>query len=265
MNQAEFDKAVAGFGFKRAAFFQTIGSTNDVVADWARDGASGLCLAVADEQTQGRGRAGRRWVTPPGSGLAFSILLESAPNLESRALSRASGLGALSVCGALETKYKLDPSIKWPNDVLLNGRKVCGVLPEAHWSGERLQALILGIGINVAAKSVPGEALLNFPATSLENEAGTTINAGELLQTVLEKLLFWRERMLLPEFMRAWEDRLAYRGRQVHLETGEGHSLQAELIGLVADGAIKLRLPSGERVFQAGEIQLRPLIDTETK
>jgi BirA family biotin operon repressor/biotin-[acetyl-CoA-carboxylase] ligase len=261
----EFDSAVAGLDFQRAAFFETIGSTNDVVAGWAREGTTGPAIAAADEQTQGRGRSGRRWLTPPGSALAFSLLLDTANMFDNNALGRASGLGSLAVCEALETSFDLQPFIKWPNDVLLNGKKVCGVLPEAHWSGERLQALILGIGINVAAKSLPDLAILNFPATSVEVELGHPINTAALLRAVLESLLAWRPRLGQPEFLRAWEGRLAYRGETVMLETGEGEQIEAELIGLSSNGALKLHLASGERIFQAGEIHLRPLVDTQSK
>jgi BirA family biotin operon repressor/biotin-[acetyl-CoA-carboxylase] ligase len=265
MKQLEFENAVSGLGFQRAAYFETIGSTNDVVAGWAREGVSGLAIAAADEQTQGRGRSGRRWLTPPGSALAFSVLLDTASMFDSNSLGRASGLGSLAVCEALEQGLKLDPAIKWPNDVLLNGKKVCGVLPEAHWSGERLQALILGVGINVAAKSLPDRAILNFPATSLESEVGHHVNPTGFLRSILENLLAWKPRLSQPEFLHAWESRLAYRGQQVLLESGEGEAVRAELIGLAADGALKLRLASGERVFQAGEIHLRPLVDTQSK
>lgn len=261
MKRTEFEKAVAALPFERVAFFETIGSTNDIVASWAREGTQGLSIAAADEQTQGRGRTGRRWVTPPGSALAFSLLLDTSSLFDNSSLSRASGLGSLAVAEALGGQFGLVPQIKWPNDVLVDGRKVCGILPEAHWSGERLQALILGIGINVAAKSVPDETILNFPATSIEQVVGKDVEPGVLLRAVLERLIHWKGKLSEATFLSAWEDRLAYKGQQVILESGDGLKAEAELIGLASDGALKLRLPSGERVFQAGEIHLRPLVD----
>ena len=171
MNHAEFARAIDGLPLARAEFFETIGSTNDVVAAWAAEGAVGPCLAAADEQTQGRGREGRRWHTPAGSALALSLLLPAPQGFEASQLGRVSGLGALAVCETLEA-MGVAAEIKWPNDVLAGGRKLCGVLPEAHWTGSRLQALILGIGINVAAQSVPADSELSFPATSVEAAAG---------------------------------------------------------------------------------------------
>jgi BirA family biotin operon repressor/biotin-[acetyl-CoA-carboxylase] ligase len=262
MKRAEFEKATAGLPFQRLAFYETVGSTNDVVADWAREGAGGLCLAAADEQTQGRGRSGRRWLTPPGSAIAFSLLLDTATPFDSSSLSRASGLGALTVSEALEATYGLTPQIKWPNDVLLGGRKVCGVLPEAHWTGDRLQALILGVGINVAAESVPSPALLAFPATSVQAEAAKPIDTPVLLRAVLERLLHWQGKLAQPEFLAAWERRLAYRGQRVRVESG-GSSIEATLLGLAAEGGLRLDLDGSERVFQAGEVHLRPVARDE--
>jgi len=263
MNQTQFEKAVADLPFARVEFFESVGSTNDVVAAWAREGSSGLCLAAADEQTQGRGRSGRRWVTPRGRALAFSVLLETGLAFDAALLGRASGLGALAVCEALE-RLGLSPQIKWPNDVLTGGRKLCGVLPEAHWSGERLQALILGIGINVAAKALPSPDALAFPATSIEEATGTQVAPEGLLRSVLERLLAWRPRMGTPDFLEAWESRLAYKGQRVQLEVG-GRTLEAELIGLATDGGLKLLVNGTERAFQAGEVQLRPLVDRPGK
>jgi BirA family biotin operon repressor/biotin-[acetyl-CoA-carboxylase] ligase len=266
MNNAQFEQAVAGLPFEKVAFFPTIGSTNDVVTEWARQGLRGLALAAADEQTRGRGRAGRRWLTPPGSALAFSLSLEPAVNQDAGQLGRASGLGALAVSEGLENQYGLKPEIKWPNDVLLDGKKTAGVLAESHWVGDRLQALVLGIGINVAPESVPAAGALNFPATSVEQALGRAVDKAALLRSVLEALIGWKARLSSAEFLQAWESRLAYLGQSVRLETGAGPAVEAQLDSLASDGSLKLRLSSGEvRVYQMGEVQLRPAIDTDLK
>jgi BirA family biotin operon repressor/biotin-[acetyl-CoA-carboxylase] ligase len=94
-------------------------------------GTQHLALVLADEQTAGRGRSGRRWATPPGAGLAFSLVLLSPP-MEPNLLSRLTGLGAVAIQRALESKLGLHAQVKWPNDVLIEGSKVAGVLVEAH-------------------------------------------------------------------------------------------------------------------------------------
>jgi BirA family biotin operon repressor/biotin-[acetyl-CoA-carboxylase] ligase len=260
MKQVEFEQAIAGLTFEKAAFFDSIGSTNDVIAEWASKGTTRISIAAADEQTSGRGRSGRRWFTPPGSALAFSLLLDLAPSFDKALLGRASGLGALAVSEALE-RHGLQPLIKWPNDVLLSGKKVAGILPEAHWSGERLQALILGVGVNISSGSVPPANEVSFPATSVEESSGKKIMPGDLLRAMLESLAAWKERMSEPEFMDAWQAKLAYLGKQVQLENADGPAVQAIVEGLAEDGGLKMRMAGGElRTFQAGEIQLRTLL-----
>jgi BirA family biotin operon repressor/biotin-[acetyl-CoA-carboxylase] ligase len=256
MQEPEFRKAIKGLPISRAEYFSSIGSTNDVVAEWANQGAKGLCLAYADEQTMGRGRAGRTWFTPPGSALAFSVLLDRDAALETNLLGLTSGLGAVAVCEALES-HNLKPRIKWPNDVLLDGKKVCGVLAEAEWSGDELQALILGIGINVAAQSVPPMEKLNFPATCIEEELGSEVVPSKLLRKVLESLIAWKDRVSKPTLVREWEKRLAYLGQSVHLDASE-KSGEGEVLGLTPDGKLRMRLPDGvEHAFSIGEIQIR--------
>lgn len=265
MKEAEFRDAVAGLVLDKAAFFATIGSTNDVVAEWARRGLKGLAVAAADEQTHGRGRAGRRWFTPAGSALAFSLLLSPVTSMDPTVLGRASGLGALAVCEALESLYSLAPQIKWPNDVLLNGKKTAGILAEAHWSGDHLQVLILGIGINVAPNSVPPGETINFPATCVQAVLSKAIETSELLRAVLQRLIVWNAKLQSIEFIRAWESRLAYLGQTVRLETG-AKEVDAQLHGLATDGGLELRLPSGDlRVFQMGEIQISPMVVGKSK
>ena len=259
MREAEFKQAIVGLPIARSEYFSSIGSTNDVVASWAEHGASGLCLACADEQTSGRGRAGRSWFTPSGSALAFSLLLDLEKVLNTEQLGLISGLGALAVCEAFEKLYRLSPKIKWPNDVLLEGKKVCGVLAESKWSGEKMQALILGIGINVAAESVPPKKELNFPATCIEEVIGEKAEIAKLLRGVLVSLIAWKDRMNEPNFVKSWDKRLAYKGEHVSLGDSEPF-VEGEVLGLVKDGGVKLRLKNGsERLFHMGEIQIRPL------
>lgn len=262
MNQESLQKAFSTLPLERIAYFAQVVSTNDVAADWAKEGLKGPAIVVADEQTKGRGRAGRSWFTPPGSALALSLLLFPPSTLDYSQLGKASGLGALALCEGLEAGFGLRPEIKWPNDVLLDGKKVCGVLAEAHWRGEELQALILGIGINIAPPSVPPPEMLNFPATSLESALGSAVSRMEVLQSTVEHVLQWLPRLHELNFIQAWEARLAYRDQAIRLLDGQNEPLEGHLLGLRQDGSLEVSLASGEiRAFQAGEIQLRPLVD----
>ena len=257
MLESEFREAVQGLPFARAEYFSSVSSTNDVISGWAKEGIRGLCIAYGDEQTKGRGRDGRSWFTPPGSALAFSLLMNIDSPVETNLLGLFAGLGALAVCEAVEALYSLKPTIKWPNDVLLEGKKVCGVLAEIQWCGEELQAIILGIGINVAAGSVPGIEDLAFPASCIEEVLGMKVDPGKLLQGILENLIAWKSRMNEAEFVESWEERLAYKGKQVRLVGS--NIVEGRILGLARDGRLRLQLLSGEETqVTMGEIQIRP-------
>lgn len=235
-------------------FLEQTGSTNDESARWAESGAPDLALVVADEQTAGRGRLSRRWFTPPGAALAFSLVLYP-PEQEDWLLPRYTALGALAVCTALQQSYNLPAQIKWPNDILVAGQKLAGVLAEACWQGEALAYLILGIGINVFPHAIPPASALRFPATCLLDclsQAGyqhITIHREILLRQVLEQLLTWKTHLNEPRFLHAWESNLAFRDQEVIITTVNGSGIteiEGRLIGLDERGALKLLSPRGQ-------------------
>ena len=229
-------------------FYPSIGSTNDLAEARLSAGSPDLTIILADEQTSGRGRHGRSWHTPPGAALAFSLSLRTPPDSPPWAYAP---LGALAVHDAL-AELGLQPAVKWPNDVLLNGRKTCGILAEAHWQGSALNGVVLGIGINILPEAVPpGE--LNFPATSVSTEAGRPVDRLTVFVKVLEHFVRRRAQIGTDAFLRAWEDRLAYRGEEVMVGSDCGI-----LLGLTPEGNLRLQTPSGEKVFAAGELSLRP-------
>jgi BirA family transcriptional regulator, biotin operon repressor / biotin---[acetyl-CoA-carboxylase] ligase len=256
-------------------YFESIGSTNDEAAAWIQAGAGDLSLVVADEQTHGRGRLQRRWFTPPQAGLALSLVLRQSqaadPEASSLMLSRLTGLGAVGVSAALQASCHLEAQIKWPNDILLKGRKVAGILAEATWRGELLEGVVLGIGVNITAQAVPPASELNFPATSVEAETGATVDRLALLHAILEKIIFWRGRLATPDFLQAWELHLAYKGEWVQIinsslarlpiEAARLESIyEGQLLGLDTSGGLQIRDRSGNAsVLYSGEIHLRPL------
>jgi BirA family biotin operon repressor/biotin-[acetyl-CoA-carboxylase] ligase len=259
MDQNELSAALAGLPLGGLRFFPSIGSTNDEALRWSAGGAPDLSLVVADEQTAGRGRAGRRWHTPPGTALAFSLVLRPSP-AESTYPARLTGLAALALvdsCGALG----LQARIKWPNDVLLGGRKTAGILVESSWGAQALDAAVLGVGLNVAPAAVPPAGELSFPATSLEAELGQPIQRPQLLRDILAALLAWRSRIGSKEFLDAWEASLAYRGELVTVAQDGGQSLTGTLLGLERDGSLRLAANDKPVVVHFGEIHLRPMDD----
>lgn len=238
-------------------YFASIGSTNDEALAWAENGSPDGALVVADEQTRGRGRMERRWITRPGAALAFSLVLRPSRE-ESRMAGLFSPLGAMAVSEALLT-MGLPAEIKWPNDVLVGGGKVCGILAESVWQDQHIQAVVLGIGVNVAHDSLPPAEQLTFPATSLEDELGWGLDRIDLLAGILQGLVKWRSCLGHPQFFQVWEQRLAFRGEPVCVERAGGGELRGRLEGVSEDGSLRLRLADGreERVL-AGEVSLRP-------
>jgi BirA family biotin operon repressor/biotin-[acetyl-CoA-carboxylase] ligase len=275
MDLPSLESALADLNLPAIRFFPSIGSTNDEAWRWVDAGAPHCALVVADEQTSGRGRLQRHWVTKAGSALAFSLVLQSPPLTPQRIL-RLTGLGALAICNALRAKYALSAQIKWPNDILLNQRKVAGILVEARWDGKILKAAIMGIGINIAPESVspvnlPAEGL-NFPATCVENALGHPVDHLELLSASLQEFFSWLPRLSSQEFIHQWEANLAYHDQWVELSvenTAQSSRPEAsspplrvgKVIGLNPDGSLKLLTRSGELMTaQVGEIHLRPNI-----
>jgi BirA family biotin operon repressor/biotin-[acetyl-CoA-carboxylase] ligase len=252
MNIQSFKKLPIG----AIRYFDSIGSTNDEALTWAAQGAPNLSIVIADEQTAGRGRLDRKWFTPSGSAIACSVILHPTTSAH---LSRTVGLAALSIADAC-ARLGLRPQIKWPNDILLNGKKTAGILIETIWDGDVVTALVIGMGINVMKESVPPAADLKFPATSLETELGHPVSREELLQSVLSSLTERLPQMGSDAFLAAWEGQLAYKNEPVQITQGTDEIVHGELLGLGPDGSLRLRdSHGGELTVHFGDVSLRPL------
>jgi len=258
MNENSLKKKLSKLNIGGLRYFDSIGSTNDEALAWAATGARDLSIVIADEQTQGRGRLSRKWFTPKGSGLAFSLILRPSAALRPH-LSRTVGLAALSIAESCAL-LGLAPRIKWPNDILLNGKKTAGILIENIWSGDDVDSLVIGMGVNVYKDSVPPSEFLQFPATSLEDSLGKEAPAREdVLFNILSAFIGWRERMGTDELIKTWEDLLAFRGEQVQIHTGEEFPITGELLGLESDGSLRLRDAHDKSIIiRFGDVSLRP-------
>lgn len=259
MNESSLKKHLSKLNPGGLRYFDSIGSTNDEALAWAAGGAKDFSLVVADEQTHGRGRLDRKWFTPKGSALAVSLILRPAAPMRPH-LSRTVGLAALSIADAC-LRLGLSPRIKWPNDVLINGKKVAGVLVESVWSGEDVDSLVVGMGLNVRKISVPPADGLQLPATSLEQELGREPPAREeILRSILSAFLSWRERIGTDELIAAWEEKLAFRGEQVQVLAGGDTPVTGILDGLESDGSLRLRDQNDKSVIvRFGDVSLRPI------
>jgi len=256
MNHHELNKVLSNLPLGGMRYFDSIGSTNDEALAWAANDARDLSIVVANEQTAGRGRLDRPWFTPPSSALAFSLILRPTTD-EKPFLSRTVGLAALALANSIGM-LGLAPQIKWPNDILLNERKAAGILIELVWSGEDVECVVIGIGVNVSKTAVPTTDILHFPAISLEHVLGAAPNRNKLLHDILASLISLRPHMRTDSFMNSWEKSLAYQGRQVRVEMGGEQSITGKISGLESDGSLKLLDENGKTVtVRFGDVRLR--------
>ena len=258
LTESEIKAALREIPLGGLRFFPTIGSTNDEALAWATDGARDFSLVIAEKQTSGRGRMGRKWFTPPGAALAFSLVLRPG-TYERERIGLFSGLGALALVGALR-RYGVVAQVKWPNDVLVNRKKIAGILVETTWLGNDVDSVVLGMGVNVAPEAVPPPELLNFPATCLQFEAPDAPPRLVLLKNLLEELISTRAALASESFIRAWEADLAFRGETVRVGLTETESVTGQLVGLETDGSLRVRTSAGTiQSVRFGEVHLRPL------
>jgi BirA family biotin operon repressor/biotin-[acetyl-CoA-carboxylase] ligase len=231
-------------------YFETVDSTQDEARSAANAGAPDRSVFVADFQRAGRGRQGRSWLAPPGAGLLMSLLFRSG-GVAAPTPWRFTSLVALSLVEAIpEVVTGLAPAIKWPNDVMLDDRKLAGVLAETIWSGDRLRAVV-GVGVNVNA--TPGDLARVPNATSLRIAAGRPIDRAALLEAVVRGLDFWLAQP--PERLQAaWQEHLWGRGQRLSL-LDLGKEQTVVVLGVNHDGSLRVRLPDGsQRDTTTGEL-----------
>jgi BirA family biotin operon repressor/biotin-[acetyl-CoA-carboxylase] ligase len=242
-------------GARPFQFFDRVGSTQDIAYEWAISdpglpgGQPGETHAVVitEEQATGRGRLGRQWYSPPLSSIMLSAILK--PDVTPEQLPRVTMLGALAVADTLRPLFGDDLTLKWPNDVLIGGKKVCGILAEATWLGSDLTAVILGIGINVRMDF--GGLDLISAATSIETALGRPVNRLDLLPTLLARVDHWAARIGEPALVETWRANLGTLGKRVRVYTNP-HEEQSPSYTALAEsvddnGALIVRLDSGER------------------
>ncbi|HEX8070532.1 MAG TPA: biotin--[acetyl-CoA-carboxylase] ligase [Pyrinomonadaceae bacterium] len=242
--------------------FDSLPSTNDEAArQAARGAAEGLCV-VAREQTAGRGRQARAWASPKDAGLYFSVVLR--PRLPPAQWPLITLAAALAVRAALADACALTTDIKWPNDLLADGRKLCGILAEVCET-ERGRACVLGIGINLVDAAYQPE--LRAQATSVAAAAGRAPDRAALLAALTRQLAVYYERLHaadgVEEIIRSWCAASSYAaGKRVRVETG-ADAFAGTTRGLEPDGALRVETETGElKLVRAGDVRaLRQLVE----
>ena len=234
----------------------TIGSTSDRLKQLARAGVAEWTAVLAERQTGGRGREGRSWQSPPG-GLYLSVLLRPS-GAQSGLLPLAAGVAVAEAVAGLGVACQL----KWPNDVLVSGRKLAGILAEASSGSAGVDWVVLGIGVNVALDPASLSAELRDGVTSLAAEGGGEAGPDAVAAAVLARLAVWYDalREAPSRVAAAWRERaVPWWGRLVEVRSGTA-VLRGRLTAVDDEGALVIELPGGEmRRLVSGEVsRLRP-------
>jgi len=237
--------------------FEQTTSTNDVIEKLARDGVKEGAVVFAESQTKGRGRLGRKWISPGRKGLWFSVLLR--PDLRPQETTQLTVASATALRRAIQAETGLRPEIKWPNDILIGGKKVAGILTELSAELDRVRHVILGIGVDVNLSTSEFSPELRKLATSLKIESGREISRAELATTILRELDSDYARIcggFFAEVADEWQEHCKTIGREVTIQIGE-RQICGHAESLDDDGALLLRTDHGrlERIT-GGDVTL---------
>ncbi|HRI02655.1 MAG TPA: biotin--[acetyl-CoA-carboxylase] ligase [Pyrinomonadaceae bacterium] len=234
--------------------FDSLGSTNTEAANQARQGADeGLCV-IAREQSAGRGRHGRTWVSEPDSGLYFSIVLR--PKFDLKYLSLITLMAGVAVYDTLK-EFRLKPDIKWVNDVLIGEKKISGILAETV-DTQSGNAVIVGIGINLKSINFPDE--IAETATSIQAERSGAVTSGNVEGALIKYLSYWYETLNSDdgptEIIQNWRQRSSYfSGKAVRVTLPDG-VLEGTTDGLEENGALRVKTGVGSvTIVQAGDVE----------
>ncbi|MFD1774196.1 biotin--[acetyl-CoA-carboxylase] ligase [Paenibacillus rhizophilus] len=244
-NAAEAESLRDSGWAERLQRLNTVASTQEEAKLLAEKGAPEGTAVMAEEQTGGRGTRGRKWHSPKGKGIWMSVVLRPAIPLQST--PQLTLLAGVAVCSAIRKMTGVEAGIKWPNDLLARGRKLCGILLESSFGPGGLQYCIAGIGIsaNLSEEDYPIE--LREIATSLLIEGGMPVDRGELAKEVLRELKYhyglYMDQGLEP-IAHLWEEQSVTLGRRIGLKTPQGW-LEGTAIGLGEDGGLLLREENG--------------------
>jgi BirA family biotin operon repressor/biotin-[acetyl-CoA-carboxylase] ligase len=233
--------------WKEIICYESVDSTNELALALALTFPEAGAVVIADSQTKGRGRLGRTWISPPGCNIYMSALLAPAIALRDAALLTVAS--TLACAGGLRNKTGLDVKIKWPNDLMVDGKKVGGILTEVRSLNDKIKYAAIGIGVNVNARAEDFPAALRSSVTSVADETGRCFSRSEVISELLNNLELWYRKLLYSgrfPLLEAWRKISSTIGKGVRV------TLYSEVLSGFAEdiddsGMLILRLPSGER------------------
>ncbi len=231
-------------------YFPRLGSTNALAWELATDDCPSSALIITDEQTQGRGRGGNRWLSQPGQGLTCSIFQRCDLAVgDSGLLPLRAGIAVAHTL----SEYGLAPALKWPNDILVNDHKIAGILCESRISQERITALVTGIGLNINDDISQYPEPIRSQSTSLLNETGRR-NSRENLCVRLMKNYQAGESMGNSEIISTWRQLAAWQEKKVTLMT-DNNQITGKFVGINQAGAARIEVDRTIKIINSGQMQ----------
>lgn len=243
---------------KEINYYNEINSTNEKAKALAREGSTEGTLVIADRQSAGKGRMGRSWISPEGTGIWMSLILK--PEILPQYASQLTLVAGLCMCEAIIEVTGLEAYIKWPNDIVVNGKKVCGILTEMSAEMERINYIIIGTGVNVNQKEFPED--LPF-ATSLALEGGHNYIRASLIKAFLERFekeyKHYKLSSSLVAILNRYEKHCITLGKTVKITSGNEVFI-AEAKAVTGDGNLIVETETGEeKLVYSGEVSVRGL------
>ena len=258
MSQAEIDSLMkTEWAGRHTVYYDETDSTNNRAKDAGEKGAEHGTLFVADRQIAGKGRRGRAWESPAGSSIYMTILLY--PRISPMKAPQLTLLMAIAVAEGIRQVTGLDTGIKWPNDIVRNGKKICGILTEMSTEIDDINYVVIGVGINVNQETFPQD--IQNTATSLKLELGRNVKRSELIAAIMEQFEKCYETFLQTEDLSGVKEQynslLVNKDQDVKV-LEPGNEYEAHALGINETGELLVRLPDGqEKVIYAGEVSVR--------
>ncbi len=238
--------------FKNIIMYEQVSSTNTIAKESDLENGT---VFIAKSQTNGKGRMGRVWESKNGDGIWMSMLLR--PNIDPENVFQVSLVSGIAVCEALKEMFEFDFKIKWPNDIVYHGKKVCGILVEMVLKNNRVEKIINGIGINTNANCFPDE--LKNKATSLFLLTDQKQNNDEITQKVLEKFELYYNLLLdgnVNEIITAFEKLCINKGKEVKIING-GKEITGTATGITEKGELIVEVNGKKLTVNSGEVSIR--------
>jgi BirA family biotin operon repressor/biotin-[acetyl-CoA-carboxylase] ligase len=245
---------------RRIHYFDSVESTNSVALEMGEGGAASGTVVVAETQTKGRGRLGKGWLSPEGSGLYCTLVLR--PRISLQHLARITLAAGLAAALAIDEVSGLVSSIKWPNDVLIQGLKVAGILAECHMSGGEEPLLALGVGVNLGTSLEQLPPQIRTRATSLLMASGNVVGKGVMLNSLLRKIEPMISRLEQDGFagvLDEWRTKDATAHKKITWLTTEGRTVHGRSLGPDQEGMLVIRDSGGHHHHVlSGDLTLDP-------